>query len=226
MRNIFFMPLRQGSKGIPEKNHKTLLGKPLFSWVLEGVINSNAASEIWVATDCKTVKNILINEYPSVKIFNRKSENAQDDSPTIDVVLEFLSVMPFNKKDYFILFQATSPFTSTNDFLKLIHKMESGKSDSYIACARLKRFRWSDDGVSLDYQLNKKPRRQDYKGFLVETGAFYASKVGAIISNKKLISGKIEIVELSSEALIDIDEPIDWYLGEAALRYLQSNGTY
>jgi len=219
MQNIFFMPLRAGSKGIPGKNYKNFFGKPLFSWGLDSIVKSNLATQIWVATDCIQTKSILINEFPYVRIFDRSSENAQDTSPTIDVVLEFLSKIPFKTEDNFILVQATSPLTSIENFADLMIKMKTGKYDSYIACTRLKRFRWSDNGIPLDYSFNHKPRRQEYEGFLVETGAFYASTIGAILHTKQLLSGKIGIVELGNESLIDIDEPADWYLGEAYLNF-------
>ena len=89
MRNIFFMPLRAGSKGIPGKNYKPFYGKPLFFWYLDTVISTGLADEVWVATDCYTIKSLLAESYPQVSIFHRASENARDTSPTIDVVMEF-----------------------------------------------------------------------------------------------------------------------------------------
>lgn len=219
------MPLRKGSKGIPGKNYKSFFGKPLFCWILDSAIKSKLPYEMWVATDCDMVKGILIEKYPQVKIFNRSIENALDASPTIDVVLEFLSSVTFNKQDNFILIQATSPLTSVENFLNLRDILEEGKKDSYIACTRMKRFRWSEEGFPLDYNLDAKPRRQEYNGFLIESGAFYASKIEAILTSKKLISGRIGVVELGSESSIDIDEPVDWLLGEAYLKF-KSGGKF
>lgn len=220
------MPLRKGSKSIPGKNHKLFYGKPLFTWYLDTVIQSECADEIWVATDCDVIKSMINNiTYSSVKIFNRSSENAQDTSPTIDVVLEFLTTATFPDNDNFILIQATSPLTPKKDIKNLAQKLRTNEKTSYVACTRLKRFRWSENGTPLDYTMDKKPRRQDYAGFLVETGAFYASKVGAILSTRQLLSGDIDVIELGSEALIDIDELLDWHLGEACLRYFDHEQT-
>ena len=41
MKKIAIIPLRAGSKGIPGKNKKKLLGRPLFSWILSEAIFSN-----------------------------------------------------------------------------------------------------------------------------------------------------------------------------------------
>lgn len=158
-----------------------------------------------------------------VKIYHRLKENATDMSPTIDVVLEFLKLHKFKGDDNFILLQSTSPLTTSSDILNLHKKILESKSDSFLACVRMKKFRWSEEGISLDYSMDNKPRRQDYKGFLVESGAFYCSKVGKILELGKLISGNIGIIELGSQAIIDIDDPIDWKMGEAYIRYLKNN---
>lgn len=220
MRNICFIPLRKGSKGIPNKNIKLFNGKELFCWSLDIVINSGLASEIWIATDCETVKSIVRTNYSSIYLFERSSTNAQDDSPTIDVILEFLSQKNYSANDRLILFQATSPLTSLTDISLLKQMIEKNEYDSLLACLRLKRFRWTDNGEPLDYSLNEKPRRQEYSGFLIETGSFYMSSIGHILRSKHLLSGRIGIVEVESQAIVDIDEPIDWYLGEAYAAYL------
>ena len=178
------MPLRKGSKGIPGKNTRLFLGKPLFTWYVETILKAGNYDQIWVATNCDKVKKIINECYSDILIFDRSEESAQDTSPTIDVVLEFLKQSKCSNEDNLILVQATSP---------------------------------------LNYRLTQKPRRQDYRGFLIETGAFYCSKVGDILRTQQLISGNIGIVEVGQQSIIDIDEPVDWCLGEAYLSFLQEN---
>lgn len=226
MKKIFFMPMRKGSKSIPEKNRKSFCGKPLFCWYVEAILESGVADEIWLAIDCEQIESIAKAKYRNtVFLYRRKPENAEDTSPSLDVVLEFLHGKTYHPEDYFILVQATSPFTSIQDLQKLNKKIIEGEGDSYIACARMKKFRWSEDGKPLDYKIEVKPRRQDYKGFLVETGAFYGSRIGDILSTGKLISGRISVVELCKESLIDIDDALDWVTGEAYFQYLLNHTT-
>lgn len=221
MKNICVIPLRAGSKGIANKNVQLFHGKTLFKWCLDVIIESNIADEIWIASDCNLVKEIIKNEYPTVFIFNRSVKNAQDQSPTIAVVLEFLLSKAYHEEDNFILFQATSPLTSLDDIFKLTEMIKRNHFESIVACLRMKRFRWTDEGESLDYALNYKPRRQDYSGFLVETGAFYMSKIGNILKSQQLLSGNVGVIEIDGQAIIDIDEPIDWAVGEAYAKYLK-----
>lgn len=220
MSKICFIPLRKGSKGIPDKNSKLFCGKPLFCWCLDTLKLSGIADEIWIATDNDHIKEIVRAGYPDVSIFDRSEESATDEAPTIDVVLEFLHAHSYAPEDWFVLLQATSPLTSTDDLQLLDTCLANGMYDSILACLRMKRFRWTDDGKPLDYDLKTKPRRQEYSGFLVETGSFYASRIGNILATAQLSSGRIGVAEVGEQALIDIDEPIDWCLGEAYCVYM------
>ena len=53
MRNIFFMPLRKGSKSIKNKNCTIFYKKPLFCWYIDAIIGSKTADEIWMTFSLK-----------------------------------------------------------------------------------------------------------------------------------------------------------------------------
>lgn len=217
-RTICFVPVRKGSKGIPGKNMRELAGKPLVCWILDSILNSHISADIWVATDCDDMEALIRRHYhEKVQVYRRSKESSQDTSPTIGVVLEFIDFIKPSPDDRFILLQATSPFTSSEEIQTLNKEMKKKDADSYIACCRLKKFRWSENGIPLDYHIGNKPRRQEYVGFLVESGAFYASTVKNIVTNKELVSGKVKIMELSDASLIDIDCEQDWLLAETLI---------
>lgn len=224
MKKIGFIPLRAGSKGILHKNVKLLCQKALFCWILDTVISSGEFSEIWVATDCAEVRSIVAEKYPNIYVFNRSDASAADTAPTIDVVMEFLLMKSYDSNDWFVLFQATSPFTSLKDINNLCRTIEKTDRTSAIACYRTHRFRWSLDGIPMDYDFNSKPRRQDYAGMLLESGAFYASKVGAIVESRQLLTTPVEIVEVKEATTMDIDGHFDFALAEAYAKSFLSNG--
>jgi len=220
---IAFIPLRKDSKGIIGKNHKYFNGKPLFQWILDTALKTQKFDEIWVATNDDIIKKILVEVYPNkVLLFHRSNKNADDNSPTTDVVLEFLDEHTYLQNDKLILLQATSPQTSVYDIQAVIDKIIDNQYDSVLSCLRLKHFRWTEDGASLDYNWENKPRRQDYKGYLIESGAIYGSTIQAILQSKQLISGTVGTVEMTNPFAIEIDEPIDWEIAETYVKYLQN----
>ena len=84
MKKIAIIPLRAGSKGIPGKNKKKLLGRPLFSWTLSEAIFSNL-DEIYIFTDDKDIIEYVNKNYTwteKVKIMERSEESATDTAST------------------------------------------------------------------------------------------------------------------------------------------------
>lgn len=222
MRIIAFIPIREGSKGIPGKNIRILGGKPLVCWVIDTLLMLPDIDDIWISTDCQEAMEILEAKYgDTIGIFHRNPQNAEDDSPVIEAVIEFINARQIPADCKFILVQATSPFTTVEDFAMLMECFHKDDADSYISCHRVKKFCWSEDGKPLNYNMNTKPMRQNYRGMLLETGAFYASSVGAILQSRQLLSGRIKVVETGVGTSIDIDEEKDWI---AAGHYITDNG--
>lgn len=221
MEPICIIPLRAGSKGLPNKNIKPLCGKPLFCWVLDTLIESKLTPHIWVATDCADVKQIVRELYPSVGVYERSAKSARDKALSDEVVLEFLKKNPQPSDAWLVLVQATSPFTSLEDFGRLFREMERNcEAQSLLACVLSKKFRWSSDGQPLDYEFGNKPLRQNYAGHWVETGAFYATKVEALLSSGRMTSAPVGVVEVGDQAHIDIDELLDFHMAEGCARHI------
>lgn len=220
MKTIAFIPVRKDSKGIPEKNLKKLGNKPLICWILDTLLESNIANSIWVATDWDEMEKFIHERYNhKVKVYRRSKESATDIASSVVVVREFLISHPFNDEDQFILLQATSPFTSIKELKDLKSEIQNRKNDSFVACCRIKKFHWSENGTPLDYSFTSKPRRQDYKGLLIESGAYYSSSVGNIQKYQQLLSGNIKVMEISLAGMIDIDEPKDWEIAECYIQH-------
>jgi N-acylneuraminate cytidylyltransferase len=213
--NIAFIPVRCGSKSIPFKNIKEFCGKPLVYWNLEALQNSLNIDEIYVATDCPEIKNIVNKfNFSKVKVYDRDNKNASDVASTESVMLEFISKNNFDDKDLFFLVQATSPLTQTKDFDEAIEKLKIAEADSLLTCVRTKRFFWNDNATPLNYDFKNRPRRQDFDGMLLENGAFYINSIKNIQQHKNRLSGKISIYEMEEFTAVEIDEEDDWHLAE------------
>jgi YrbI family 3-deoxy-D-manno-octulosonate 8-phosphate phosphatase len=215
MSVMAFIPARGGSKSIAEKNIKTFCGKPLIFWNLSALQQSNI-DEIIVATDSLKIKEVVNSfNFSKVKVYERSTENAQDTSSTESVMLEYINSTNLSDEDAFMLVQATSPFTQTehfNDGLELFDKY-----DSVLSCCQSKRFSWKN-GKALNYDIDNRPRRQDFQGTLIENGAFYISSVSAIKETKNRISGKIGIYQMPEYTYTEIDEPADWIVAESLMK--------
>ena len=222
--NIAFIPVRCGSKSIPFKNIKEFCGKPLVYWNLEALEKSNNIDEIFVATDCEEIKNVVNSfNFSKVKIYDRDKENASDTSSTESVMLEFINKQNFKDSDLFFLVQATSPLTQTKDFDKALETLKNENADSLLTCIRTKRFFWDKNANPINYDFTNRPRRQDFDGLFMENGAFYINSIENIKKDKNRLSGKIAIYEMEEFTAVEIDEEDDWLIAEKMMyKYILS----
>jgi len=217
--NIAFIPARCGSKAIRFKNIKEFCGKPLIYWNLEALQRSKLIDEVYVATDCTEIAEVVKSfGFSKVKIYRRDTNNAQDHSSTEDVILEFLSKHHFANDDLFMLVQATSPTTQTEDFDGGINELLRSKKDSLLSVVREKRFYWNENGKPVNYDYKNRPRRQEFQGFLLENGAFYINRTANILKEKNRLSGEIAFYEMKDYTSIEIDEKKDWSIAEEYMR--------
>ncbi len=140
-------------------------------------------------------------------------------------MLEFIAKNDFDDNDLFLLVQATSPLTRTEDFDNALKKLECEEADSLLTCTRSKSFFWDDNASPVNYDYQNRPRRQEFDGLLMENGAFYINSVKNIRQHKNRLSGKISIYEMNEFAAIDIDEEDDWFIAEKLMyKYILNGG--
>ena len=213
MKKIAFIPVRGGSKSIPKKNIKIFCGKPLIYWNLIELENCNHVDEIVVASDSEDIISVVEEfKFSKVVVYRRSNENAQDHSTSESIMLEYINFAKLDLSDVFMLVQATSPFTKSNDFSNGLKMMNS--YDTVFSCAKIKRFIWDKDSNPLNYDFKNRPRRQDFDGTFMENGAFCISLVSDIIKYNNRISGNIGICEMPEYTFVEIDEPEDWIIAE------------
>lgn len=218
MKKTAIIPLRKNSKGIPGKNKKKMLGRPLFSWVLTAAIFSEL-DEVYIFTDDEDIINYVNKEYfwsPKVKALLRNDDNASDTASTESVLLEFAEGVQ-NDFDILCLLQATSPMTTAQDINAALNEIIVNKKASALTVVNTHRFIWNSDGTPQNYDVFKRPRRQDFEGLLIENGAVYTTTKEAFLSSQNRVSGSIGLVKMPEESLVEIDSLSDWEIVEGLL---------
>ena len=215
MSIVALIPLRGGSKSIPQKNIKKIAGKPLFAWVLEAAVNAKLIDEVYVSTDSKDIKTAVKNTGLAVTVIDRPFKFATDEATTESVIKHFMNHISFDK---IVTIQATSPLLTCEHLDHALEFFEGDKLDSMVSTVRVKRFFWSEEGVPLNYDPMRRPRRQDFSGVMMENGAFYVTKRSILETSGCRLGGNIGVFEMPEQTLVEIDEPSDWEIVEQLLR--------
>lgn len=225
--NVAFIPVRGGSKSIPLKNIKTICGMPLVYWTVKAACECKYIDKVYISTDSETIKE-AVNQFKKkcgtesltkAEVIGRSAESASDTASTEYVMLEFAERYDF---DNIVLIQATSPLLKSSDLERGFEKYAEKGVDSIISVVRQKRFHWDidEDGFAhpTNYDVFRRPRRQEFEGYLVENGAFYITSKERLILSQNRISGNVKAVEMNEDSFFEIDEPSDWVIIEALMK--------
>ena len=217
MSKIAFIPARGNSKGIKDKNIALLAGKPLIYWVCNSLQNSKI-DKIIVATDSQTIKDTVLSfNFNKLEVYDRDPQNAQDSSPTIDVVIEYFDKNTHNDNDIFCLVQTTSPLLTTEDIDNVLELQKS--STSVFSGVKFPRMCWTQNGQPINHSLKNRKRRQDMDDdIVVENGAIYCNTIKEIKESNALLSGTIKPYIMPYETITEIDEPNDLITVEHILK--------
>ncbi len=222
-----FIPARGGSRSIPLKNIKMINNRPLIYWACRAACECSYIDRVYLSTDNdlirETAEGFISDEtevFQKLHVIGRSEESAADSAPTETAMLEFANLYPF---DIYVLIQATSPMLKAKDLERGFDAMKLPDTDSVLSVVRQKRFNWevNEEGYArpLNYDYFHRPRRQDFKGYLVENGAFYICRREGLMKYKNRIHGRIRAVELEGDSYLEMDEPGDWAAAEALMRF-------
>lgn len=224
MRILGLIPARGGSKGIPNKNSKKLLGKPLLNYTIESARQSKLLSEVVFSSEDD--KLIALAKSSGVKVpFVRPVELATDTASSIDVVKH--AVLEMSKQgqefDAVCLLQVTNPFRSATLIDEAIAKFIEGKTDSLISVLEVPHEynpHWvftknSNKYLELatrDNEIIK--RRQDLPKAYYRDGSIYLTKTEVLLNQNSLYGESINYIVADKNQHVNIDSEEDWAKAE------------
>lgn len=228
MTTVALIPARGGSKGIPNKNLRSLCGRPLIAWTIDQARSSRSIDQVVVSTDDDQIAEISLEWGASVP-FMRPDNLAGDESTTESVLTHALQMLD-SMGDTFeraVLLQPTSPIRSSGTIDRALSLFELSQADSLVSVQELPPFVWrSGKYFSAQYDPMLRPRRQDLvraDRLYVENGSIYISKVSAILESGCRVSGNVIGFTMTRAESIDIDEETDFVLAESIIAGLGMN---
>lgn len=132
---IAIIPARCGSKGLPGKNIKNLLGKPTIAYTIEEALKSKYITEVIISTDCKEIEEVAIT-FGAKSLFLRPEYLASDFAKAIDnyiyTIEKLNSEFGYEIQDFVVL-QPTSPLRNVEDIDGAIKLFKEKGADSVVS---------------------------------------------------------------------------------------------
>ncbi len=218
---LFVITARGGSKGLPGKNIKPLLGKPLIAYSIDVARAFTSDENICVSTDSEDIKN-AVEAYGLKVPFLRPDYLATDTATSNDVLVHAINFYKQQGRNYkkLILLQPTSPLRTADDIAGA-NKLFSSDVDMVVSVMKshAPAVLCADDNegfVQLVY--NKKAEgRQQLAEMYEFNGAVYVINVQSLLEKgMRNFTKKVKYV-MSKEHSIDIDDIYDFYQVEAIM---------
>ncbi|MBR6298772.1 MAG: acylneuraminate cytidylyltransferase family protein [Candidatus Gastranaerophilales bacterium] len=225
---LSIIPARGGSKGIPRKNLKKILDKPLIAYTIEASLKSKYITRTMLSSEDDEILSVA-KEFGS-EVIKRPDELAQDVTKTIPVMIDVVTRLKEKegyKPDYVVLLQPTCPLRDENYIDSAFEYYFEAEKKGYDSC-----FSAFDSGYThakwkilhngkleglYDYRI--RPRRQEteqhYK-MITENGAFYALETDTMLKANDFIG--FNPIAYITPRVIDIDTPEDFKRVEEMLK--------
>lgn len=217
MKILTVIPARGGSKGIPRKNIRFIVGQPLLAYTIKCAKQSSYDMEVVVSSDEKEIQNIA-GKFGAY-VIDRPAQLAGDKVTLDPVIYHAMTTMEAKKQcryDVVITMQPTSPLLTSGTLDKAIQFFIKNNYDTVLSGVNDPRLSWRiEDGKCLP-NYEERRNRQYMPKDLKETGAFVITKRDYVTSSSRF-GDKIAVYEVPEDEAGDIDTPEDWLAAQYKL---------
>ena len=210
---LAIIPARGGSKGIPRKNVKLILNKPVLAYSIEHAKQTAAITRVVVSTDDGEIAAVA-QQYGAEVVWRPadiSGDGATSESAlqhTLDYLEEHENYVP----DLVVFLQATSPIRQPDDISNALTLLEQEDGDSLLSVCLVHGFVWREEKgniQSFTYDYHNRARRQDAPIDYTENGSIYIFKPSILREQNNRLGGKILLYEMNPLDSFQIDEPND-----------------
>ena len=231
MKTFAFVFARGGSKGVPGKNIRQLVDKPLIGHALRIASQTREIEQSFVSTDSSEVARVA-GSYGAT-VIQRPAQLAQDNSPEWLAWRHAIKWVRERVGDFdrFISLPATAPMRLVEDVRICLDALDE-QTDAVVTMTPAQRSPWfnmvkADDSGFLSILVEGKQkiiRRQDAPQAHDLTTLAYVLRPDFILSHDNVWQGRVRGVLIPQERAIDIDTEYDFKIAEFLMTDRITNG--
>ncbi len=219
---------RGGSKGVPGKNIRPLLGKPLIGYTIEQALAFPENPRIVVSTDDEKIKNIA-QSYGLEVPFLRPDELASDTAPKIPAMIHAVleAEKYWNEKyDIVVDLDPTNPLRELKHIQDMVQMLTSMPQTSVVFSVTEAAKNPYFNMVELDNnQYAFLCKKSEYKGTRQQApkvyqvnSCIYVLWRDVLIQEQTVLTNRTRIYEMPEEASMEIDRPVDFEFVEHLMK--------
>ena len=210
---------RGGSKGLPGKNIRPLLGKPLIGWTIEQAKSCPEISRVIVSTDSSDIAQVA-RDFGAEVPFIRPAELATDSAGKWEVWQHALNFVEQELKwpvDLFVDLDCTGPLREISDISNAIDQLLREDLDGVFSICEARKnpyfnlVEYEGDHLRVSKKLpNPIVARQAAPKVYEHVGCLYILKPDYVRTARGLLEGRVKGYLLPPERGIDVDGELEF----------------
>ena len=218
MTTICTVCARGGSTGVPRKNVRPLLGKPLIGWTIEQALAAPSIEGVYVSTDDDEIASIA-EDFGAVVPYRRPAELATTEAAKLPVIGHLVERIEADgvEVDRIVDLDPTSPLRTVNDIENAIALLDDDTDVVITAYPAEKNpyFNMVEQQADGSYGLvvaSDAVSRQGAPAVYSMNGSVYVWHRHTL--EKGLWGGRAQLYEMPRERSVDIDAELDFTIVE------------
>ena len=217
MKVAAIVPMRHSSERVKGKNYRNFNSKPLFYWVIKGLLEVKAIDVVYIDTDSDTIIDLSKKYFPTVKILRRPEELRDGLISMNDVLLNSLNQI---NEDVILQTHSTNPLISSKTFDSAINQFIDNypNNDSLFSVTRLHTRLWNEDGTPLNHNPKVLLRTQDLPPLFEENSCIFIFSKEQFKKTLNRIGENPIMFSTPQIESVDIDEEADFIIAETLMK--------
>lgn len=226
MKSLCFIAARGGSKGVPRKNIRTLVDKPLIAHTIEKSLNSKIFSNVVVSTEDKEIAKIA-KDYGAEVPFMRPKKLSTDTTGMADVMLHGINKLHSlgYEFDIFVNRDCTVPFIRNEDIRSSINLLKK-KNCNAVYGVYVQHFNpyfnmlemGSNGFVKFSKKIKNRPHRRQDSPKVFQLNGLFVYDVKSLLKFKTQYPPKGLLWEIPLESGLMIDTELEFKTAEMMIK--------
>lgn len=208
---VALLPMKAHSERIPGKNFKDLMGKPLFQWILEALLDLDEIDRVIINTDAIEILNKYdIIQQDRVELRERP-EDIRGDFVSMNKVIE--DDLKSSNADHFLMTHTTNPLISVGTIRGGIEKYKKSIQSGFDSLFSVNKFQsrfYDKDLKPINHNPEKLIRTQDLDPVYEENSCLYFFNKESFQQTKARIGLKPAKFITPFVESVDIDDFNSW----------------
>jgi len=215
-RIVALVPMRHHSQRVPEKNYRSIAGRPLYQHILSTLQACPRIDEIVVDTDSPVIQAGLQQRFPQVRLIERPQHLRADETSMNEVLVFDTGQVP---ADFYLQTHSTNPLLQAETITRALETLleQYPAYDSLFSVTRIQTRLWDQLGRAINHNPALLLQTQDLPPVYEENSCLYIFKRQTLLERLNRIGYRPLMFEISAREAWDIDDELDFTITEHLL---------